>query len=313
MQNVRKRTRLREISTLTGMLLLLIICSGVAAGSDPTAGEVKLDEEKRSCIQSVDGYAYLSENLTLSQTREAAMANAKRQAVAAAETTIKSKTVVKNFVLVSDVIEDKVTGAVRILEQKDFGIEDNRRYHVWIKAEVSYGYEPQSAAAPASPVNANAAALTMNSAAPLTVKVWTPRKIYRQGDVIEIYLLGNRDFYARIVDINPNGDIIQLLPNDYRRSAFFTGGRIYRIPGDKDRFSLTVTPPFGQDRVIVYASDVPLGDVPLEPAGQGLSRYRGSRRDLAIGSRGISVAATKPGTVGGAEFYEGTWILGTSP
>ena len=50
------------------------------------------DQEKRSMIQEVDGYAYLSEDKTLAQTRSAAMANAKRQAVEQAKTYISSKT-----------------------------------------------------------------------------------------------------------------------------------------------------------------------------------------------------------------------------
>jgi len=51
------------------------------------------DQEKRSCIQVVDGYAYLSENMTLAQTR--AVAFAKRQALEMAKTYIKSKTMVE--------------------------------------------------------------------------------------------------------------------------------------------------------------------------------------------------------------------------
>ena len=63
-------------------------------GSDQfvPAGDKAPDQEKRSCIQEVDGYAYLSEEKTLSQIRSAAFANAKRQAVENARTFIRSKT-----------------------------------------------------------------------------------------------------------------------------------------------------------------------------------------------------------------------------
>lgn len=53
------------------------------------------DQEKRSCIQVVDGYAYLSENMTLAETWAAAFANAKRQVLEMAKTYIKSKTIVE--------------------------------------------------------------------------------------------------------------------------------------------------------------------------------------------------------------------------
>ena len=45
---------------------------------------------------------------------------------------------VENFVVKYDMIWSEAEGAVTILEQKDFGIENNTRYHVWIKADVEY-------------------------------------------------------------------------------------------------------------------------------------------------------------------------------
>ena len=51
---------------------------------------------------------------------------------------IKSQTRVENYQLQYDLIESGAEGVVKVLEQKDFGIENNSRYHVWIKAEVTY-------------------------------------------------------------------------------------------------------------------------------------------------------------------------------
>lgn len=292
---------------------MLCVCGRAAFAAGAEGRRAVPDEEKRSCILSVDGYANLSEDMTLAQTREAALTNAKRQALAMAETTISSKTLVENFVLVSDVVEGSAAGTVKVLEQKDFGIEENRRYHVWIRAEVFYAFQPHPPATAADRPGADAADWLMDRKAPLTVRVWTSQKAYRQGQKIEIFLIGNRDFYARMVDITPGGEIIQLLPNDFRRSAFFKGATVYRIPDAEDRFSLTVTPPFGEDRIVVYASEAPLGEAALEPAGRGLNRYRGTRRDLGLVSRGISVTPSPPGAAAGTDFYEAAWVVATTP
>ncbi len=262
------------------------------------------DHEKHSCIQAVDGYAYLSEDMTLAQTRITAFANAKRQAVERARVYIQSKTKVKDARLEYDIVWSKAEGAVSVLEQKDLGVEENSRYHVWIKAEVTYGLRPQK--------SASARADVMDSDAPLTVRVWTDKKRYDAGDRITVFLQGNQAFYGRIVDITATGEIIQLLPNDFRGSAFFEPDRVYRIPDQEDRFELKVSPPYGEDRIVVYASEVPLADIAMEPIGHGLHRYRGTINDLAVKARGIKLVGKK-GATDGAEFYETTWTVATQP
>lgn len=163
----------------------------------------------------------------------------------------------------------------------------------------------------------SAGAPSITTDGPLTVKAWTPQKHYRDGERIEIFIQGNRDFYARIVDVTSGGDIIQLLPNAYRGQARFMAGKVYRIPDTGDRFDLKVSPPYGEDQIVVHASDRPLGDVPLDPSGGGLGSYRGSREALGVRTRGIQVTGsagtTAPAGPTGAEFYEGTWRVTTGP
>jgi len=289
--------------------LVLLLCVSIpAAGfcADVRGIEVVPDTEKRSCIQAVDGYAYLSENMTLSQTRAAAFATAKRQALEMAKTYIESKSKVEDFELTYDLVWASAEGSVKVLEQKDHGVEDNTRYHVWIKAEVEYSLASKDSSLPPSQ--------SISSQGPLTVKVWTPKKSYARGESIEVFILGNRDFYARIVDITSGGDIVQLLPNAYRNSAFFEGGKTYKIPDAGDRFNLKASPPYGEDQIVIYASEVPLGAVDMVALGdQGLSLYRGSQDALAGKTRGISVVASDPKAGSGAEFYEAGWTVSTNP
>jgi hypothetical protein len=308
----RNRGLLKKILFPAAVAAAAYFASAVYADS-PTQEfrgiSVSPDKEKRSTIQAVDGYAYLSEDKTISEIRATAYANAKRQAVENARTLIRSKTRVENFQLKSDAITATTEGAVTVLEQKDHGIVDNQRYHVWIKAEVEYILPPAG----------KADSRPLESDGPLTVQVWTSKKTYRNGETIEIFVKGNRDFYARIVNIAASGDIVQLLPNAYRSINRFEGQREYKIPDAGDRFTLKVSPPYGEDQIVVYASEAPLGQVDMERAGQGLGMYRGSRESLGIRTRGISIAghgstdSASAVSPAGAEFYEASWRLETRP
>lgn len=306
----------RIVHLLRAFLLLAVIAlppeESEAASITPPA------TEKRSCIQTVDGYSYLSEDKTVAELRTAALNNAKQQALANARTYIRSHTEVDNFVLKSDEVLINAEGTVTILERQDFGIVDNSRYHIRIKAEVEYLIGDESWAKPQAPTGkaapANEPALP-GSAAPLTVKVWSSQDRYRDGEKIEIFLQGNRDFYARVVDINERGEIVQLLPNEFRDNSHFQGGKRYRIPDQGDAFELTVSPPYGRDRIVVYASEVPLGEVAMQGIGQGLQAYDGDQKTLALATRGITVTAKKSPTSAPAvvEFYEASHQFETGP
>jgi hypothetical protein len=284
------------------------------------AADAPASEERRSSIHEADGYAYLAGDKTLNDIRTEAMADAKRSAVAMARSYLASNTVVENYVLKQDRVEVSEAGAVTVLEMKDHGLEDNQRYHVWIKAEVGFEVPGTVAAG--------------DKEGPLTVRLWSDKTSFRAGEEIVIYLQGNRDFYGRIVNIAADGSITQLLPNAYRKKSRFKGGETYRIPSDEDRFSLVVSPPFGTEQIVVYASEAPLGDVALTPAGGGLEQFSGSREALSVQTRAIKVAPVrreiaaagkteanpiKPASKasdkagGGALFYERTLSLSTAP
>ncbi|XPV75589.1 MAG: DUF4384 domain-containing protein [Desulfovibrio sp.] len=142
----------------------------------------------------------------------------------------------------------------------------------------------QSAAIPAPVASANA---------PLEVKVWSDKQNYRAGEVIDLYIQGNKDFYGKVVNMTSSGNIIQLLPNGYRNLDFFRGGITYRIPDTGDGYQLEVSPPFGQDTVVVYASEKPLPKVDMASAGAGLKVFQGNSEEFNMKTRGIKIAGAK--------------------
>lgn len=284
------------------LFTLILPINGYSA--EQQASSKSHDQGKRSYIQSVDGYAYLSEDMTLSETRSAAFANAKRQAIEMALTSIKTYTRVEDFILKKDIVEGKSEGAVTILEQKDHGVENNVRYHVWIKAEVKYELSSEKKPDKNNSANISLSSVVMDKNGPLTVKVWTLKKQYKDGETVTVFIQGNRDFYAKIVNITSSGNIIQLLPNDYRTTTFFEGGEVYKIPDKEDRFKMKISPPYGEDKIIVYASEVPVANVSMESIGQGLNMYRGKPSSFASKTRGISIAPSTPSKNSGVAFYE---------
>ena len=290
----------------TTLNVIIYICfflnvSGMAYGENSQDISDKNAKAKRSFIQGVDGYAFLSENMTLAETREAAFANAKRQALEMTKTFIQSKTTIENLELVEDRIDAISEGAVTVIEQKDFGIENNTRYHVWIMAEVEYGIKEHA--------NKDFLDYFMNETSPLTVKVWTSKEKYSVGDSIEVYLKGNKDFFARVVGISSDGKIIQLLPNEFHQDHFFKGGHTYIIPGKNDGFKILAKPPYGADKIVVYASEVPLGSVPMKKIDNGLHRYEGTAEALAVKTRGIKIVADDNDRKSIADFYEAACII----
>lgn len=295
--------KLKKIFNIFIYICFFLNVFGMAYGGSSQDISNKNTKGKRSFIQGVDGYAFLSENMTLAETRKTAFANAKRQALEMTKTFIQSNTTIKNLELVEDRIDAISEGAVTIIEQKDFGIENNTRYHVWIMAEVEYGIKEYA--------NKDALDYSMNETFPLTVKVWTSKEKYSDGDSIEVYLKGNKDFFARVVDISSDGKIIQLLPNEFQQGHLFKAGNTYKIPEKNDTFKLLAKPPYGADKIVVYASEVPLGSVPMKKVGNGLHRYEGTAESFAMKTRGIKIVSDDNEKKSIADFYEATCIITT--
>lgn len=146
---------------------------------------------------------------------------------------------------------------------------------------------------------------------PLAVQVWTERKIYRAGEIIKVFIKGNKDFYARVVYRDAGGNLVQLLPNTYRSENRFTAGKTYAIPDDRDRFDLEVGEPFGQESIILFAATTPIENLRGEDIGGGLTLLPGSLEGIRDTTRGIALKE-RPGG-GKAEFAEASAELKTGP
>jgi hypothetical protein len=237
------------------------------------------------------------------QTEQDAKTDVKRNAVENAKTYIKSQTQVKDFQTEADLIEAYTNGTVTIIEElksgsgwyKDPTLGDC--FRIKVKAEVI----PDEKVMTAMSKNA---AISEDPTGPFMVKVWTEKKEYRKGENIRIYLKGNRPFYARVLYRDVKGKLIQLLPNPYRNENYFHGGIVYEIPSGNDQFQMEVSPPFGDEQIILYASTAPLGDIDLIESGS-VYRVKTRSKDVGMKTRGIKLVGggTKSQSAG-AEYIE---------
>ncbi len=257
----------------------------------------------QSTIAEAEGLACMGYDKSKKQTEDEALAHAKRKAAEYASTYIKSETKVKNFELEKDLIEAYAHAAVKLIQEvertwyKDPSSGDC--FKVRIKAEVV----PDS-----QMMNRIEKGISVDPSGPLVVKAWTDKKEYKESEKIKIYLQGNKPFYARLMYKSAQGDMVQILPNPYRSEKYFNGGVIYEIPSGSDRFDLEVSPPFGEESIILYASSDPLGEISTAAQG-GVFQVKTRPDDVGMKTRGIKIGGREQGSSTvpkAAEFFEDT-------
>jgi hypothetical protein len=265
----------------------------------------------QSAIIETDGMVCMGYDKSRKQTEEEALASAKRKAVEHAATYIKSESRMKDFELEKDLIEAYSNATVKVVEEigrswyRDASLGDCCR--VRIKAEVIPDEQAMQRIAKGKGQIAD------DPSAPLNVQLWTNKKEYQGGDRIKIYIRGNKPFYARILHKGVNGELLQVLPNPRRPDHYFNGGAIYEFPSAADRFEMEVTPPFGPESIIVYASTSPLGDVNVVPAG-GVYKIETESEKVGERSRAVSLKETNPHQRSKtAEFLETRITFTTGP
>jgi hypothetical protein len=260
----------------------------------------------QSTIKIAEGSACMGDDKSRKQTETAAMAAAKRNAIESVTTYMTSATEVKDFELQKDLVSAYANAAVAVIEEIEKGWYKDQSsgdcYKIRIKTEVI----PDERAMK----KAKDTALD-DRFLPLIVKIWTDKETYREGEKIKIYLKGNKPFFAKVLYRDAGGNDLQLLPNPYRQENYFQGGAIYEIPSGKDRFELEVKPPFGEEKIMILASDTELGDLSLKQEGS-VYAVKTNPQDIGTKTRGVKIKEALPGKEGQpAEFSERNVIVKT--
>ena len=283
------------------LIITALICSAIHITATVTyAGQ--------STITFVDGTACMGDDKSRKQTENEALINVKRKAVEYASTYLKSETRVKDFQVEKDLVDAYANATIKIIEEvekawyKDATSGDC--FKLKVKAEVIPDEKAMTQIAKDK-------SMVDDPNTPLNVQLWTDKKEYRQSEKIKVYIKGNKPFYARVLYKDVKGTLLQILPNVYRTDNYFNGGVVYEIPSGNDRFELEVSPPFGEENIIVYSSLTPLGDINLQETG-GVYHVKTPAKDVGVRTRGVKLKEKEAGKESAAsEFFEGKVIVRT--
>ena len=258
----------------------------------------------QSVIIDSEGYACMGDEKSRKETEQTAMQDARRKAGDAALTFIQAETHVKDAMLEKDLVSAYTNAQVKLLQEllkewfKDPSTGDC--YRVKLKLEVTPDEKAMAGMA-----KKKGDEYLDDPAGPLNVKVWTAKEKFSDGEKIRIFIKGNRPFYGKVVYRDASGSLVQLLPNPYRKDNYFNGGAVYELPSGDDRFDLEVCSPHGVEKVTLYASTAPLGDLDVTPRG-GVYEVRTKAGDVPSGTRGVKFVAKGSGSgiPAAAEFAE---------
>jgi len=258
--------------------------------------------QERSVIVTAEGASAMGSDKSRKQTKEDALILAKRDASEKAGTYIKSETTVKNYMTESDLVQSFSGAEIKVLKViKEEWIKDEtlgETLKLTIEAEVI-----------PSKIGGNeitTAKYLDDPTAPLTVSVWCDKKekSYKNGEVIKIYLKGNKPFYGKVLYKQVDGTLLQILPNPHRADNYFNGGTMYELPSGKDQYSLEISEPFGTENIIVYASTNEIGSGNVEKA-DAVFAVKDDLQETGVKTRGIKIKAGKDSKSSSpAEFFE---------
>ncbi len=116
----------------------------------------------------------------------------------------------------------------------------------------------------------------------------------KTGDAVRFTFMSDRDGYLTIVDIQPDGEVVLLYPNEYHPSNEIKAGTRYVIPGKDDGFMIHFTRPAGKDTVAAFFTVKRVDWLDGKTlGGKGFWTVRSGERVAA--ARGMTVVASRLG------------------
>ncbi len=244
-------------------------------------------QAEQSSITNADGYSCMGVDNSRKDTENLALQDAKRNAVEFSKTYIESETEMENFQLKSDLVKAFSKANVKVIEILNEEWDDPSTgdcYNIKIQAEVIPAKkEMQKVIA--------SGAMMDDPRAPLSIKVWTNKETFKDGETMKVYLRGNKPFYGRLIYVDAAGTNLQILPNPYRKNNYFQGGVIYEVPTGTDKFDLTVSEPYGTEKIVLYASTSQLGAIDTTDLGPVL-QVEAPVQEIAAKTRGITLTTS---------------------
>jgi hypothetical protein len=293
------------------LLVLLLTPISIAQSSENGSHGSTSPREVRSIIGQGVGHAFVGSKTSEEKGWRKAAKAARSQVLRQTKKSLRERITARNSNLSFEIKPSSSGKVIRVLKEERLGIDQKgktRTFKVRVVAELNYRLVSDLS---------DEQLLAMPDL-PLTVRIWTDKRVYREGSKIVFHLQGNRDFYARAFDIAVDGTTIQLLPNAFRTTEHFKGGKLYSLPDPAmgDDFDFEVSPPLGKEDVLLFASEAPLGDVLFaEFIGGMFGRVEGSLNNLTESLKNLvpnqQLESDKKSGFRFVEFVKYRWRLAT--
>jgi hypothetical protein len=86
------------------------------------------------------------------------------------------------------------------------------------------------------------------------LRLSTNQSSYRIGDEISIFFAVAEPLYVKIISISSKGEIWNLFPDAGKGGQLLNPGKNYQLPSQQAEYTLKITGPAGEDRIIAIAS-----------------------------------------------------------
>jgi len=104
---------------------------------------------------------------------------------------------------------------------------------------------------------------------------------FAEGEKIQYFVSSNRDAYLLLLYKDAEDHLIQIYPNARSGNGFHKAGEYIAIPDETMRFDFTITPPFGVEQVMAFASTTPFPTLKGKGLSNGLMVIEGNLNDVA--------------------------------
>ncbi len=104
---------------------------------------------------------------------------------------------------------------------------------------------------------------------------------FAEGEKIQYFVSSNRDAYLLLLYKDAEDHLIQIYPNARSGNGFHRAGEYIAIPDETMRFDFTITPPFGVEQVLAFASTTSFPALKGKGLSNGLTVIEGNLNDVA--------------------------------
>ena len=100
------------------------------------------------------------------------------------------------------------------------------------------------------------------------------KQTFKQGDVIAFLVSLDKAAHLLMIYQDAEQNLVQIIPNRYRQQDKYEAGLFIAVPDRNEPFEFVVNPPFGQEKIWVFASSQAFPQLESEELSNGLRQLK---------------------------------------